>query len=69
MKRMPSRKAEPAEQRPNSGDWYVIGQCNHMSTKGVGVLYGVCSDCAERVDEFARRIKKARAAGVEVIEP
>lgn len=53
-KRLPSIKAAPAEACPNCGNWYAMGECRHMSSKGIGTLYGVCWHCADAHDKFAK---------------
>lgn len=34
-----------------------MGECHHMSSKGMGTLYGVCSNCAEQHDMVAELFK------------
>jgi len=50
--------AEPAERCPNCRKWYKMGHCNHTSSAGLGTLYGVCSNCAEAHERFAKMMEE-----------
>lgn len=56
--RRPSIKAAPAEACPNCGNWYAMGECRHASHGKVGTLYGVCSFCADRHEQFSAIIER-----------